>query len=249
MVSPRCFRRDSFRASTAGQFSCLYRNGGDQLLTLDELRTEVEAEVADLPPQIWRDGKFDFNDYLIASVILGTGDRHRHQHGQHHDSRRQLSGRVAVSPDGSHAYVVGDDNIGGALSVINTDTNTVSTTIGFAGYPTQVAVSPDGSHVYVTKHYIDGHNSGAVAVINTDTNTVSTTIPVGDLPSAIAVSPDGSYVYVTNTGSGTVSLVNTVTNTVTTIPVGNSPGSVAVSPDGRHAYVTNIDGTVSVISL
>ena len=50
----------------------LNRNGGDQLLTLDELRTEVEAEVADLPPETWRDGKFDFNDYPIESVLVGT---------------------------------------------------------------------------------------------------------------------------------------------------------------------------------
>ena len=30
--------------------------GGDQLLPLDELRTEVAAEVADLPPETCRDG-------------------------------------------------------------------------------------------------------------------------------------------------------------------------------------------------
>ena len=26
----------------------------------------------DLPPETWRDGKFDFNDYLIESVLVGT---------------------------------------------------------------------------------------------------------------------------------------------------------------------------------
>ena len=30
------------------------------------------AEVADLPPETWRDGKFDFDDYLIESVLVGT---------------------------------------------------------------------------------------------------------------------------------------------------------------------------------
>ena len=30
------------------------------------------AEVADLPPDNWRDGKFDFNDYLIESIQVGT---------------------------------------------------------------------------------------------------------------------------------------------------------------------------------
>ncbi len=35
-------------------------------------REEPEAEAADLPPETWRDGTFDFNDYLIESVLVGT---------------------------------------------------------------------------------------------------------------------------------------------------------------------------------
>ena len=35
-------------------------------------REEPEAEAADLPPETWRDGKFDFNDYLIESIQVGT---------------------------------------------------------------------------------------------------------------------------------------------------------------------------------
>jgi YVTN family beta-propeller protein len=55
--------------------------------------------------------------------------------------------------------------------------------------------------------------------------------------------------YVTNLISGTVSVIETATNTVTaTIPVGSSPRGVAVSPDGTRAYVTNESSdTVSVI--
>lgn len=40
--------------------------------TWDELREVSKAEAADLPPGTWRDGKFDFNDYLIESVLVGT---------------------------------------------------------------------------------------------------------------------------------------------------------------------------------
>jgi hypothetical protein len=40
--------------------------------TWDELREVSRAEAADLPPETWRDGKFDFNDYLIESVLVGT---------------------------------------------------------------------------------------------------------------------------------------------------------------------------------
>ncbi len=64
--------------------------------------------------------------------------------------------------------------------------------------------------------------------------------------------------YVANTGSNTVSVINTATNTVIdtnpnvsgtqAIPVGSSPTSVALSPDGGLAYVANGNDTVSVIS-
>ena len=40
--------------------------------TWDELREVSEAEAADLPPETWRDGIFDFNDYLTESIQVGT---------------------------------------------------------------------------------------------------------------------------------------------------------------------------------
>jgi YVTN family beta-propeller protein len=61
----------------------------------------------------------------------------------------------------------------------------------------------------------------------------------------VAVSPDGSKVYVVNEGSGSVSVIDTATNTVTTIPVGQSPKGVAVTPDGSKVYVVN-EGSSSV---
>jgi YVTN family beta-propeller protein/uncharacterized repeat protein (TIGR03803 family) len=56
--------------------------------------------------------------------------------------------------------------------------------------------------------------------------------------------------YVTNTGSNTVSVLDTVTNAVlATVPVGVKPEGVAVTPDGTQAYVANAgSNTVSVIA-
>ena len=48
-----------------------YRMAG-KTYTYDELREESKAKAADLPPETWRDGKFDFNDYLIESIQVGT---------------------------------------------------------------------------------------------------------------------------------------------------------------------------------
>ena len=69
----------------------------------------------------------------------------------------------------------------------------------------------------------------------------------GLLASPQAVAPNA---YITNQTGGTVSVIDTATNTVTaTIPVGSSTFGVAVTPDGRQVYVTNglVDGVVSVI--
>jgi YVTN family beta-propeller protein/parallel beta-helix repeat protein len=58
-------------------------------------------------------------------------------------------------------------------------------------------------------------------------------ITVGPRPSALAVTPNGSSVYVTNIAGGTVSVIDTATNTVTaTIPVGGSPVGVAFATLG-----------------
>jgi YVTN family beta-propeller protein len=77
----------------------------------------------------------------------------------------------------------------------------------------------------------------------------ATSIVVGDNPEAVAVVPDGRYAYVTNTGSGSVSVIDTNSNTVTnTITLDGNPFGVAVAPNGRYLYVTNPMGrSVSVI--
>jgi YVTN family beta-propeller protein len=78
---------------------------------------------------------------------------------------------------------------------------------------------------------------------------IGTTIDVGEVPNGVAVSPDGAAAYVGNVASGTVSVIDTATNTVTTtITVGDDPRWVAVSPDGITVYVVNaVDDAVSVI--
>lgn len=165
-----------------------------------------------------------------------------------------------VSQAAPYAYVVnqcasfstcGVDN--GTVSVIDTATNAVVSTITLEPYPYGVAVSPDGSRVYAVNDCASASNcgNGTVSVIDTASDTVLTEIPVGNSADYVAISPDGSRVYVTNTLSpdGTVSVIDTATNTViATVPAGDQPTGIVVSPDGKRIYVASYGSdSVSVI--
>jgi len=58
------------------------------------------------------------------------------------------------------------------------------------------------------------------------------------------------FAYVTNSGSSSVSVIDTATNTVTaTVGVGGRPVAVAITPNGARAYVANSNSnSVSVIN-
>jgi YVTN family beta-propeller protein len=99
---------------------------------------------------------------------------------------------VAITPDGSQAYVVNGDNAN--VSVIDIARQKVSDTISVGRYPTNVAVIPDGSRVYVVCE--DG-----ITAIDTDRKKVSGVVSLaGGSPPlygyGIAITPDGSRAYV-----------------------------------------------------
>src|SRR5258708_27219256 len=103
------------------------------------------------------------------------------------------------------AYVTNSSS--SSVSVIDTATNTVTTTVGVESRPIGVgfAFTPNGSRVYVANS-----DSNSVSVIDTATNAVIATIAVGSFPQGLAITPDGSRAYVSNTNSASV--IDTATN-------------------------------------
>ena len=137
-----------------------------------------------------------------------------------------------VSTSNGLTYVTNSGS--NTVSVINSATNTVVSTITVGKTPDAVAISPNGTTAYVA-------NSGAntVSVINAATDTVTATLKTGTTPDALVVSPDGTRLYVINAG-GTVTKINTSTNTVTSaIKTGANPQAAIVSADGKTVYVVN----------
>lgn len=152
-------------------------------------------------------------------------------------------GGTTSSQAQTRAYVV---NFDGAVTVFDTDTNTVVDTISicpdFSCTPIIPAATPNGTRLYVTNSLLD-----TVFVIDTLSNTVVDTITVGQNPFGIAITPDGKRAYVADTGA-TISVIDTGSNRViATIRDIDSPSGVAITPDGTRAYVSNGAGTVSVV--
>lgn len=87
------------------------------------------------------------------------------------------------------------------------------------------------------------------AVTKLPKNQVVATITVGSAPQGIVVTPDTKYVYVANSGSISLSKIDTMTNSVVlTIPLSYSPGALAITPDGSQLYVANFYAdSVSVV--
>jgi YVTN family beta-propeller protein len=157
----------------------------------------------------------------------------------------EVSGGVAITPNGEFAYVT-DEGAPGVASVISTSTNAVVATVPELSpngeVPSGIAITPNGEFAYVTQQ---GNHGGSISVINTSTNTIVATLPVvGAQPIDVAITPNGEFAYITDStlsqsSEGSVLVVNTSTNTVVaTVPVGNLPADgIAITPNGEFAYV------------
>jgi YVTN family beta-propeller protein len=93
-------------------------------------------------------------------------------------------GGVAVTPDGTRAYVA--NNHSNSVSVIDTSSNTVVATVAVGSAPGGVAMTPDGTRACVTNVL-----SNSVSLIDTSSNTVVATVTVGrfTVPQLVAIRP------------------------------------------------------------
>ena len=107
-----------------------------------------------------------------------------------------------------------------------------------------------GIEITKTLVYVTNTDSDCVTVIDREQDMVVATFAVGRAPIGIVASADGRRVYVANSGSATISVIDTATNRVnnTIINLGYSPAELALSEDRQILYATNPDSdNVSVI--
>lgn len=153
-----------------------------------------------------------------------------------------------------YAYVT--NQAANTVSVVDTATDTLVTTIPVGTRPRRLAIN-----AFATELYVSNQGSNTVSVINTDDssplkNTVVATIPVGNGPAGLVYSVDGTKVYVVNATDSTVSVIDAVQRQVVgTIAVGPqvsaglfAPHGIAIQPNGQKVFLVNGTGnSISVI--
>jgi len=117
---------------------------------------------------------------------------------------------VAITPNGRHVYVATDRELTmpegeGKVSVIDTATNTVLTSIRGNPFPSTMTITPSGDFAYVLD------NDGNPEVI--DTATLEATLRLEGLISdrRIAFAPDGLHAYVVSEGGDLVQVFEVAT--------------------------------------
>lgn len=187
---------------------------------------------------------------LYAGAIIDTAD-------QRTVGSMPVTGTfITAAPDGRSLYISNFNSPeGGSLSVIDTATNVVVSTIPIPN-ARRVALTPDGRFAYVNSQ--DAQGAGSVVVVDTASDSVVATIPAHAMfLGGPAVSPDGQFVYFTDPSASTVSMIATASNRIiASFPVGpsfsafgsNYPLQLVFTPDGAVAYAMNGgSATVSVI--
>jgi YVTN family beta-propeller protein len=162
---------------------------------------------------------------------------------------------IAMSPDGTKAYVANSGTANGTVSVIDTTTDTVTATIPVGPTPVAIAFNAAGTKAYVASASTAAGGNG-VTMINVSTSTVPVgtvaqpnPIPIGGIPYGLAVSPLDGSLWVSRDNGLKASVVNTTTNTVTNMfTLTGKPEGVTFSPDGTRVFMPMQTGGVAVFN-
>jgi VCBS repeat-containing protein/YVTN family beta-propeller protein len=157
---------------------------------------------------------------------------------------------LAFTPDGRRIYTVETSGLNATVSVIDTTTGAVASTISGFKNPQSIAVSPDGTRVYVIDQENANTGAGRVSIIDTTTNTTTTTITGVNTGTILGVSPDGNRLYLGAADAVAIIDTNATIPTVATIPTGMvySLPTIALSPDGSLAYIRTGYTKLSVLN-
>lgn len=155
---------------------------------------------------------------------------------------------------GYRIYVTNERS--GDLSIIDSGTHEVVSTVPLGKRPRGIHASPDGKLIYValSGSPIAGpgvdestlppadKSADGIGVFDVAQGKVVKMLKSGSDPEEFAVSPDGKLLYVSNEDASGVSILDLTTETiVATLPTGEEPEGVTMSPDGKYVFATSED--------
>lgn len=144
-----------------------------------------------------------------------------------------------IAFDSNNKFLYVTDANSNSVSVINSLNSTTIGTIQGISSPFGVIYCSDNNFIYITSFT----GSGNISVINTNTNTIVKTINPGQaLPEYLAYDSMNKDLYITNEEIGTITVIDTVSNSILkiiTLPTGSSPTGIAYDPNNQEAYISS----------
>jgi YVTN family beta-propeller protein len=155
---------------------------------------------------------------------------------------------AVLSPDGKLLYVT-DNGIlwmtdpgegGNTISIVDVQSHKKVGAIDLGKYhrPHGIDLDPKTGNLVVTIE----NPSGLLLVDPVERKVLKMFDVKGEAPHMVLLSPDGRQAYVSNTGTGTLSIVELATGKANVIPSAARPQGTALSPDRKTVYMTNLDG-------
>src|SRR5579863_2324705 len=134
--------------------------------------------------------------------------------------------------------------------IYSIDPNTVIATVNVGVTPAGIGITPNNRVAYVANNNnYDIAGQDTVTVIDLKTNLPVTTIMDDsfDEPFTVTVNARGTMAYVTNSGSTTISIIDTSTNEVVDVIDGfDGPSGMVIDQATNRAYVNNFGSAAGV---
>ncbi len=152
--------------------------------------------------------------------------------------------RLVLNPDGTRLYVASATRSQG-ITVIDTASFSILTTIVNVGSPIWLAMHPTAQRLYASDN--SQASDTPITVIDTSTDTVINQIGGFTTVNGMALNSTGARLYVADNGASEVVTINTTNDQrITTTPVA-SPKDISVAPGNARSHVPSfIDGWTSI---
>lgn len=129
---------------------------------------------------------------------------------------------IGITPDGKQVWV--GDNETGTISIIETVSNTVSSSFQVGKMPIRIQFTPDGKKALISDPPTD-----EVVVIDASTKNILHRIKIEGAPVGLVIGKDGKHAYVAQTKLNRVSKIDLSSyQVVSSVETGDNPDGIAI---------------------